>query len=264
MCFWAIVTLLLSLQAATMFDLFERPFELAHITIAIVGSIWAILAMADAHRAFVKAQQVEEAVGSFRMSFSEIMEEMVRIIRSASKTVRLLLPTPAYGFLFKEQNRSYELVSALEAFLSAPNTKLELVFILGSLEPAEKNIAQAYLRIAQSMSRDIFADYRKLVRRVFDLIKTHRSKTSLVCLKEDPNVRILVADANYDSCISLTAFKADEEPATFDSKGFCSRRRPMVEAMNGLIELYIKERGNPIEPDDLRPQYDTLLQFVRP
>jgi len=230
-----------------------HPVKVIEIFIAISGATFAILAMLDAHRAFRKAREVQEAVGSFRMNFRSILEEMVLLIRDTKSHLTLLFPTPGYGYLFGEPELSERLVSVLESFLNKENTSLRLLLVLGDPQKGKKYyIPQRYLQRARTLElkegSNLHAnEYIELVDRVFSLLENHQAKATVSFLTTDPNVRILVSDPeDIKSRTCILAFAQSEPNETgreFRAIGFRSTRAEMVQAVSDLIEVYLKEMG---------------------
>jgi hypothetical protein len=268
-------SLLLTAAVAGVFGLvnwnltdWSHSLKITEIGIAVTGGIFAILAMLDAHRAFRKAREVQEAVGSFRMSFRDVMEEMVLLLREARQHLVLLLPTAGYGYLFGEPELSSELVTALEKYLELPNTTLDLYLIGGDRRRLRESIPQRYLLRAfalqrQDPSRHSAADYIKLVEHVFTIVAQHSDRVTLHLLKTDPNVRIVISDPqDVSSRACLLAFaqdKPDDIAREFRASGFRSTRVEMVRAMLDLVQVYSAEMGEDVVAEDVRDIY-TVLQ----
>ncbi len=259
----------LTAEIGLLLDLFHtaRLLELVGVGLGSFGAIFAILAMIDAHKAFVKAEQVEEAIGSFRMSFQDVIDEMVKMCRNAQHTLSILIPTPGYGYLFDETDLSRSLVEELEAFIRRDGTKLDLFLIVGDQSrPAKELIPQRYLRRAfqleeERKSRAVTArGYIELIERVFSAVDTNASKAKLTILKADPNIRLIIADDQQDNRCCLLSF-AQSDPANiareFKSTGFKSTHGHMVQAVNDLLAVYSSELGSEVE----HAQIDYIKSF---
>jgi hypothetical protein len=247
---------------------FAHAKELTEIGIGVFGGVFAILAMKDAHRAFQKAEEVGEAVGSFRTSFKNVMEEMQTLGKRAKNSLCILIPTPAYGYLFGEPDLSRAMVSIIEDFVGREGTQLELYFVLGdSSLPQKLLLPQRYLKRAYDLQKDrnsrVSADeYVRLVERVFAVIKENPGKVSLRVLNSDPNVRIIIADHDDPEHRACLLSFAQSEPGDitkeFQSTGFRSIRNEMVQAVKDLINVYAREQSQVVTSDDVRSSFVIL------
>jgi hypothetical protein len=266
---WSGASIYLALIVALVFDLlhFSLAKELTEISIGVFGAVFAILAMRDAHRAFQKAQEVGEAVGSFRTSFRNVMEEMLGLAKRAKNSLCILIPTPAYGYLFGEPALSRSMVGVIEDFVTQEGTHLELYFVLGGASlPQRLLLPQRYLKRAYDLQKDrssgVADEYVRLVERVFAVIKMNPGKVSLRVLNSDPNVRIIIADENDPEHRACLLSFAQSEPGDltreFQSTGFRSTRNEMVQAVRDLVNVYAQEQSREAASDDVRSSFVIL------
>ena len=243
---------------------FDRAVEFTFVALGVCGATYAVFAMFDAHRAFQKSKDVEEAVGSFRRTFKSILEEMVLMIRNATTELRILIPTPGYGYLFDETELSEVFVTALEAFLGRPETRLELCLVLGPGSRTGGSLPQRYLARAQKLEMRELGGIREetyvaLVERVFALIAHHPDQATCWVLDSDPNVRIILADADNPVARRCLLSFAQSNPDNIDSKfeatGFVSTRAEMVAAVSDLLSLYRMEIGTQTKVRDTRSRF---------
>lgn len=264
---WAVASVYLTVLIGLLFNPldFSHAKEFTELGIAVFGGVFAILAMMDAHRAFRKAKEVEEAVGSFRMSFEAVMEEMLDLVQRAKGSLCMLIPTPAYGYLFGEPALSNAIVTGIEAFVQRDDTHLELYLVFGSQsQPPKLLLPQRYLKRAYDLQKDVnggvSADvYTNLVERVFNVIRKNPNKAELRILNSDPNVRIIIADPdNPEQRACLLSF-AQSDPGDitkkFQSTGFRSTRSEMVRAVRDLISVYSSEQSEAVAVDSVRTFY---------
>jgi hypothetical protein len=225
----------------------------------IIGSFFAVIAAFDAHRAFTKSNELLESFGSFKSNFSDILEEMIHIIDSANQTLILLLPTPAYGYLFGQQELSQRFVDSLSKFIKKRNTSLELFLVLD--EARRKNsLPQRYLRIAEHNRQ--FKEYTDILKGMFGLLEKKIGKIQLRTISYDPNVRILIAD-NTDLkngvCFMFFTQSFPEATTGFEAKGIKSQRRELIYAMKDLIYLYRKNAVEHKSIDQIAYKFSTFL-----
>lgn len=252
--FWS---LWLTTEVGLICNLFhpERITELIGVGLGSFGAIFAVLAMIDAHKAFLKAEQVEEAIGSFRMTFQEVIEEMVKMIRNAKKQLSILVPTPGFGYLFGERDLSRAFVEELEAFLRRDETMLSLFLVVGDKSrPVKKWIPQRYLRRAFQIEEDgtrrtaKAGIYTELVGRVFRAIIDNPNSAMLTVLRADPNIRLILADVddpdNRCCFLSFAQSNPDVINREFKSTGFKSSHGHMVQSVQDLLNVYSSELGD--------------------
>lgn len=271
-CLGTMSALWMTAVAGLLGDLFRESHivELTEIGLASFGAVFAFLAMLDAHNAFLKAEKVEEAVGSFRMSFQDVMGEMVSMCRNAKGKLSILIPTPGYGYLFGEMEQSRMFVDELEEFLRRNGTFLELFLVVGDpSRPDKELIPQRYLQRAfelEGKKRVNADDYTALVSKVFSCISTYKAKAKLKLLNSDPNVRLMLADVdnpeNRACLLSFAQADPDNVETEFKSTGFKSTHSYMVNAVRDLLLVYADElrRGPPILPLD---NIESLYVMVR-
>ncbi len=269
---WLAICIWLFLEVALLLDLLHlgHAFDAVHIGLAIVGGVFAVLAMMDAHRAFSKAQEVQEATGSFRMSFSAVMEEMVEIIENAQVNATVLVPTPGYGFLFGQRQLSSRFVQALEDFVTQRGGQVDLYLVVGTTDPISESVPQQYLWRAYELQTNgtgskgvVYEEYRQLVERVFLLHARSSGSMRIHVLESDPSVRLILADVEDSSNrVCLLSF-AQLEPLNtqreFESKGFMSRRTEMVRAVQDLVTVYQSSERVGEGTHDIRSLFTTLL-----
>jgi hypothetical protein len=269
---WAAFCLYWLVVICLVFNLkpFERPREFVEMALGVGGCVFAVLAMRDAHAAFQEAVEVRKAVGSFRLSFRAILEAMVFICRDADSEIRLLLPTPAYGFLFGEEGQSRELVAALGALIDRRSTGKVVLYLVCDASPAYANrcTPQRYLRRAYELRNSDGtrvvdpSGYVALVNQVFDLAEKYPERVTIHTLRTDPNIRVAIADPDdvkRRKCVlAFACSSADEATRDFRSSGFTSTQMEMVHAARDLLGVY---DVTTVGPDDLQATrgYFTVL-----
>lgn len=254
--------ILISFWCGVSFYHLEMIKEFMEMILVVFGTVFAVLAMIDAHQAFHKAKQVEEAIGSFRLNFSDILEEMTNMVNTTNGRLSILIPTPAYGYLFGEPDKSKQLLNAIATFIQKDKTHLELYLVFGAKPSSVRTqIPQQYLRRADKLVKNKMAgvreqEYEQLIENLFQVISQHSAKVDLYLLKSDPNVRIIVGDAeNPDkrSCLlSFAQSNPDDIKREFQSKGFKSTRSEMVQAMQDRLKVYFLEQGDMVENQDIQ------------
>jgi len=269
----AVVCLWLWLILALVLDLVhnEHLTEGAELFLAIVGGVFAFLATEDAHRAFIKAREVQEAVGSFRVGFAPILEEMTDTLKAAASTVVLLLPTPVYGYLFGQPKLSIAFVDELALYLRRESTSLKLCLVRGDKEAAAPRSwsPQQYLRRGYRLQADKGSTVRvetyvEQVARFFALLQDREGQVELYLLSSDPNVRILIADDEHESAKCVLAFapsQIHDTTLTFEAMGFMSTRKEMIIAAKTLWHFYATEKGERVSVGDydrIRSLFTTL------
>ena len=102
------------------------------------------------------------------------------------------------------------------------------------------------------MSRNVTAKgYIELIERVFSAVDTNANKAKLTILKADPNIRLIIADADdQDNRCCLLSF-AQSDPTNieleFKSTGFKSTHSHMMQAVYDLLAVYSSELGSEVE-----------------
>lgn len=271
--FWFVFSLWLTAIIVLLLDLnhWHRIEEIVETGIAVIGALFAVLAMIDARRSFKKAEEVLESVESYRMNFHDVLEEMRCMVQSATKNLDILIPTPAYGYLFGQTELSKQFLSALEDFLEREETELRLVLVLGDIGNSKEMIPQRYLQRAYNiqssnlpMSNGISAnEYTDIVRKAFSTFKEKSSKVKLWVLNADPNVRIIISDYDDEErragFLSFAQLDPDNVEQPFESKGFRSNRRELVGGILDLINVYRSEGERKYNIDDIKKYYEVLL-----
>lgn len=259
-----------SFVIASVVMLFLVPLDVKHfpqaaeLYIVVTGAVFAVIAAADAHSAFIEAKRAADALGSFRMNFHDAVDEMVKMVRKARLSVRMMVPTPAYGYLFGYPKLSADLVQALEEFTSRDGTNVELVLLFGE-DQNGKRVPQQYLQRAHKNGNALYRGYQALVSRVFDLQARNPDRFRIIALSIDPNVRILITDRESDledderrACFLSFAHSEPDTPDPFGSKGFRSTRGEMIQAVSDLMAVYLEHQSQD-DLDFIRNRYEEMM-----
>ena len=124
---------------------------------------------------------------------------------------------------------------------------------------------QRYLARAWTMGEVELSEYQALVSKVFAIRESNTARVVVKYLSHDPSVRILVADEDDPESrrclISFSQSRPQDYGREFQSKGFSSERREMVEAIRDLVRVYDASLATgEVDHHHAKAEFTTLLQ----
>lgn len=257
-------------------------FELLTMCLAVVGAVFAILARIDARSAFKASKDLQDALTSFRSSFKSIMKEIPAFIDRSRKGLSIMIPTPMYGYVFKEREAALLFMEALTRKLTelgldaSEMTTIKLILINSGNGQRQSKL---YLQLANALGEgeeQTFKDNTKLFLQAFKSAAANTKKylgrgvEVRMLSKYDPHVRLFVAEEfvlpdlqvvhREGGQVMVVFTQSDISNADpnveFKATAFMSTNREMVESLGMLFNLYWEDA----EPVDLS-QNDFIQEF---
>lgn len=260
---WFTIVVVFLIMPLTNFSAYSPvPADSFGVALGVFGGLFASWSMFDAHAASVSSEEVLETLHSFRENHAELIDEFIDLIGRAESTIELLLPTPAYGFLFGQAERSKALCRALIKACSNPKISVSLLLVTGT--------QQKYLEEAASLGSkqsDLFSSLCGEV--VTALLNGESNQISF--MQYDPHVRAVIVDrdvrdgAQYKGiCVLSFTQNYNDTYRNFESKGFRSQRVQLVRAVSELTEVYKKffssEPAKNLQPREIVRYMTQLLR----
>ena len=230
--------------------------------LGFVGALFAVIATYEASGAFKTSTEIMETIGSFRDDFEGIMKEMEQFIPGARKSLRIMVPTVFYGFLFGQEVSAQACLDGLNHKLEEINMwfnangnkvgyfNLEIILINGGLQ-------QNYLKMARDKNDDFFLRYRTGLENFFNSVcKFHQLlemrkisqndwPVKIYILENDPHIRIFIRDYVSSAGQTARAFisftQSDCKETPFGAVGFVASRTEMIKAFDVLFQLFRNE-----------------------
>lgn len=243
-------------------------FVVISILLGVMSATFAILARIEARGALNRADEIRETIGSFRSNFREIMHEMPIFIKDANYSLRMMIPTPFYGYLFQQKISATNFLEQFQNKLNQlqnPNSsfsKLDVILLNPIDLKTEKSQSHIYLQRSLAINT---AHHNFFVQKTLTILNDlkaaamaieantnlqHKSLKFKILDKYDPHVRLFVSDIENQEItdelqmgktfIVFTETKVigNGDDVPFKASGFRSFRAEMVDSLNMLFNLY--------------------------